>query len=55
MAEAAWEALKHGAHDGPCSNADDPDDACDLHVRAGARRSEALLAALADLPPDDKE
>lgn len=35
------ELLKAGAHEGPCTNDDDPYDSCSLHVEAAAKRAQA--------------
>lgn len=49
VAEAARELLKAGQHLGPCTNADNPEDACAHHIVAYGLRSTAMIAALAAL------
>jgi uncharacterized protein YhaN len=43
---AAEALLQGGTHDGPCDNADAPDEACEQHVAAYQRRAAALREAL---------
>lgn len=50
--EAAKDSLRAGEHDGPCSNEDMPDEACDIHVAAATRRRERLRLALAAIDRD---
>lgn len=44
------ELLLGGAHEGPCTNEDDPYDSCDLHVAASDRRDKAAREFMG-MPP----
>jgi hypothetical protein len=50
LVAAARQMLQGGAHDGPCTNEDEPDEACDLHIEAYNARLAALVMALAPFP-----
>jgi hypothetical protein len=54
---AAREALRHGEHEGSCTNVDEDGeylwDTCDLHLTAARRRETALIAALSVLDGRD--
>jgi hypothetical protein len=43
---AAEALLQGGTHDGPCDNADAPDEVCEQHVATYQRRAAALREAL---------
>lgn len=46
LRNAAAEILKFGQHDGPCTNDDDREEACEVHLRHMEERKARLMRAL---------